>query len=64
MCLEFTRLFELPHDGMCAQRRLRSAYASAQSDQSLHCPHDDTLGPLLRTEHTAKTLIRLGGCPG
>ena len=24
-------------NGMCAQRRLRSAWASAQSDQSLHC---------------------------
>ena len=28
-----------------AQRRLRSAWASAQSDQSLHCPHEETLGP-------------------
>ena len=25
-------------NGMCAQRRLRSAWASAQSDQSLRCP--------------------------
>ena len=24
---------------LCAQRRLRSAWASAQSDQSLRCPH-------------------------
>ena len=31
-------------NGMCAQRRLRSAWASAQSDQSLHYPHNDTLG--------------------
>ena len=30
---------------MCAQRRLRSAWASAQSDQSLHCPHEDCFGP-------------------
>ena len=50
--------------GMCAQRRLRSACASAQSDQSLRCPHEETLGPQLPIEHTAKTLIRLGGCPG
>ena len=47
-----------------AQRRLRSAWASAQSDQSLRC----TLNGLLRTQalfmRTANTLIRLGGCPG
>ena len=28
-----------------AQRRLRSAWASAQSDQSLRCPHEEALGP-------------------
>ena len=28
-----------------SQRRLRSAWASAQSDQSLLCPHEETLGP-------------------
>ena len=50
--------------GMCAQRRLRSALASAQSDQNIRCPHKETLGPKLPTERTAKTLIRLGGCPG
>ena len=32
-------------NGMCAQRRLRSAWASAQSDQSLRCPHEETVGP-------------------
>ena len=31
---------------MCAQQRLRSAWASAQSDQSLHCPHWRKLGSL------------------
>ena len=49
---------------MCAQQRLRSAWASAQSDQSLPC----ALSGELRTQGffmwTAKTLIRLGGCPG
>ena len=30
---------------MCAQRRLRSAWASTQSDQSLHYPHEESLGP-------------------
>ena len=55
-----------PTKWVCAQRRLRSAcsWASAQSDQSLRCPHEETLGPLLPTKRTAKTLIRLGGCPG
>ena len=51
-------------NGMCAQRRLRFAWASAQSDQNLRCPHEERLGPLLLSERTAKTLIRLGGCPG
>ena len=30
---------------MCTQRRLRSAWAFAQSDQSLRCPHEESLGP-------------------
>ena len=30
---------------LCAQRRLSSASASAQSDQSLRCPHEESLGP-------------------
>ena len=53
-----------PTKRMCAQQRLRSAWASAQSYQSLHCPHEETLGTLLPIERTVKTLIRLGGCPG
>ena len=32
-------------NGMCAQQRLRSAWASAQSDQSLRCPREESLGP-------------------
>ena len=48
---------------MCAQQRLRSVWASAQSDQSFCCPHKESLGPQLPIEHTSKTLIRLG-CPG
>ena len=31
---------------LCAQQRLRSAWASAQSDQSLRCPHEESLGSL------------------
>ena len=30
---------------LCSQRRLRSAWASAQSDLSLRCPDEETLGP-------------------
>ena len=49
---------------MCPQWSLRSAWASAQSDQSLRCPHEEALGPCLSLKRTAKTLIRLDGCPG
>ena len=38
--------------------------ASAQTDQSLRCLHEDTLCPKLPTERTMKALIRLGGYPG
>ena len=34
----------------------------AQSDQSLRCPHEETLGPSLPSAQ--RRLIRLGGCPG
>ena len=44
---------------MCAQRRLRSAWASAQSDQNFRCPHEESLGPYLPTERASKTMIRL-----
>ena len=33
-----------PTKWVCAQRRLRSVWASAQSDQSLRCPHEESLG--------------------
>ena len=32
-----------PTNWVCAQRRLRTAWASAQSDQSLRCPHEEAL---------------------
>ena len=45
----FKQLYEPPRDKTNkvsgAQRRLRSAWASAQSDQSLRCPHEESLGP-------------------
>ena len=31
---------------------------------SLRCPHEENLGPELPIERTAKTLVRLGRCPG
>ena len=37
---------------------------SDQPDQSLRCPHEESLGPYPPNERTAKTLIRLGRCPG
>ena len=30
---------------VCSQRRLSLAWASTQSDQSLRCPHEESLGP-------------------
>ena len=44
---------------VCAQRRLESACASAQSDQSLRCPHEELLHPWLIKMHPVKILIRL-----
>ena len=56
--------------GKCAQRWLRSAWASAQSDQSslsawrklgslaTHWAHSED------ADQTGRMLIRLGGCPG
>ena len=52
------------HKMACAPTEDRSAWASAQADQSLRCPHEERLGPLLLVERTAETLIRLRGCQG
>ena len=54
---------EPPHDkkhqnDLCAKRRLRSAWASAESDHSLRCSHGETLDPLSAQRR------RLGGWPG
>ena len=40
---------------MCVRRRLRSAWTSAQSDQSLRCPHEESLDYYLPNECTGKT---------
>ena len=59
---------EPPHD-----KTYKITFApSEDSDQpghspsliSLHWQHDEALSPKLLIKHTAKTLIRLGGCPG
>ena len=63
-CSIWAASWQNQENGMCTQWRLRSAWASAQSDQSLRCPHKETLGLWLFLERTAKTLIRLGGSPG
>ena len=49
---------------LCVKRRLRSAWASTQPDQSFRCPPKGTLAPWLPTESYARTLIRLRGCAG
>ena len=53
-----------PKNDLCNWGRLRSAWASAQSHQSLRCPIEEALGPWLLIEHQMKALIRLHGYPG
>ena len=61
------RIKELSHDKTnkmaCAPSEDRSAWASAQSDQSSLYTWRN-LGSLATLERTANILIRLGGCPG
>ena len=47
-----------------AQPRLKSACASAQSDQNLRGPHEETLQLWLSKMCTVKILIRLRECAG
>ena len=47
---------------LSGQRRLKSACASAQSDQSCHCQHKETLHHWLSKMRPAKILIRLREC--
>ena len=57
---------EPPHD----KTNKMACAPSEDSDQpghppsliSLRCPHEESFGPLLPIERTAKTLISLGGC--
>ena len=43
--VEMSNCMTKPTIDLCAQWRLRSAWASVQSDQSLRCPHEESLGP-------------------
>ena len=45
VCHKWAASWQNQQNGMCALRRLWSAWASAQSDHSLHCPHEESLGP-------------------
>ena len=47
---------------LCALQRFKSACASAQFDQSLFCPHEETLHPWLSKMRPVKILIRLRKC--
>ena len=47
---------------LCVQQRLRSAWAPIQPDQSLRCPHEETLGSK-QPIGALQRLIRLGGPP-
>ena len=59
-----SRNMRKPTKWLCPQRRLRSAWASAQSDQSFRCPHGSSLDPLPPFMRVAKSLNRLGKCQG
>ena len=43
--LYMSRDMTKPTKWLCVQQRLRSAWAPAQSDQSLYFPHEEILGP-------------------
>ena len=57
----WTAAWQNQQNNLCAQWRLRSAWASAQSDQSSLSAWRK-LGSFLPIEHIVKTLIKLGGC--
>ena len=47
---------------LCDQQRLRSAYACAQSDQSLYSSLEYSISVKLLTEHLLEVLSLKGGC--
>ena len=54
------RLMAKPTKWHVCPAKTQIAWASTHSDQSLRCPHEESLGPRLPIERTVKTLIRLG----
>ena len=48
-------LMTKPTKWLCTQQRLRSAWAFAQSDQSLRCPQEESVRPYLPIECIVKT---------
>ena len=44
-CVIWATSWQNQQNDLWAQWKLRSAWTSAQSDQSLRCPHEETLGP-------------------
>ena len=43
--VKWANLWQNQQTDMGTQRKHRAAWASAQSDQSLRCPHEETLSP-------------------
>ena len=62
--MHLSHLITKPTKWHVYQAKIRLARAFAQSDLRLRCPHEESLVPKLPIERTAKTLIRLGRCPG
>ena len=60
----WTAMWENEPSDIYALRRHRSSCASAQSDQSFHCPHEETLHSWLSKMRPVKILIRLRKCAG
>ena len=63
--ITWAALWQNQQNGMCAQRRLRSAWASTQSDQNLRCPHEeaDAQADLsLHWVHITMLLVLSWGC--
>ena len=58
-----TRWENIPSD-ICTQWRLKSSCPSSQSDQSLHCLHEETLHLWLSKMHSVKILMGLQKCAG
>ena len=58
-CTIWAASWQNQQNGMCAQRRLRSAWASEKSDQSLRCALNGKLKTQAFFMWTAKSLIRL-----